>query len=1376
MDLYDTRENLIVSIPNPQQDMTPDRIRAIRERLGLTQEEAGRLLGGGPRAFTKYESGNMRPRAAAISLLRVLEAHPEGVWVLRGEDAPPARSRNPSPFEVRGEDLKGLRPEQLHELLRRLLCVEAQANGIPLYGIRVSSNVSARDGGEDGRISWQGGPERTEFLPSRLCQFQLKTRRVGPADAGREVLTRRGRQVKPMVRSVLERDGCYILLCTRRYPQSVESRERAIREALRGAGLPVRPERIAFWDADVTAMWINTHPPVALWVQEQVGIPSPGWFVSWRQWSERSEHSVHWVEDPRLPELSSEIRERLTQPGAFLRVAGLSGVGKSRLCLEALGGAGDDRTANRPLRDLVMYAEQSEVPDRALPAIVDRLAGSGARAVVVADGCDPESHDALVGLVRRSGSGVSLLSIIDDEMPSRLGTDTIGIDEAPESVVEAIVKRVAGTLPPLDRQRLARMSAGFPEVARRIGAEVGATQLVDPRPDQFIDRFVVGRASHDADRLLRSATLLSAFRVVRVDPTNIGWLGHRGTPTNEDFLAKIASLGRDLTRDDLYAAIQQFQDRGVFKRRGGLGAIQPRPIVVRLAERQWSVWDPQKWDEVLSDSLAPGLARLAAERLAHLNGTGIATRVVSHVCREGGPLDTGVVDSCRAEVLACLAEVDPKVVAECIERLLDSHPEPLAPKGNALHCLMRGLGKIAFPTATFDVGARLMLRLLRVEGRIDNEHSARPFTTLFPALSGATEADGARRLRFLDEAVAASDATRLMHVVRALVASYETDRLSVIGPEVHGSQRTLNRWHPSTRAELAKYVGGCISRLAQLAARNDEVGVMSRDELGGSIASLIFRGFIDAVEDAIHRVEGAGHRWTLALRQLRGVLVHSTKRIDEPTVARVQCLIGLLTPTDVHGLVRTLVTEPPTHHDWFIESEAEHVAALLAKIDALADDLLQKPETLHALLPHLSRGKHFHVGKLGESIANRAPSPVDWLDPIMRAVENEPQDQRNHDLLVGFVASLAHRHDDHLEAVKESIFESPTLAPAIPEICRRIGLTAEDVAQGVVGLAQGTIPSTALASWMRPETLDPLPHTAVARLLDALLDHDATSFAIGVSALWLMLRKEDQERNDTRKIGFLIADFPSQVVTMARNAGRWRTRDSRAATPPTDWCFARIVLATLRKGREDDHARETALAFSKALVRWRRDAQIELYDKALRGVLRELLSGFPGMWQIIGGAIVSNGRFARLMALTMGERSLVDRGVDPPILALPEEDLLAWCHASPDQAPAFAAKCLPILSAADSDSGRLLHPVMSRLIDGFGERSDVQDAFESNLHTTGVVSSLADHYASHEAALEALQGHEMPAIRHWARRLRRELGQHMARHRTHEQETTAGLN
>jgi HTH-type transcriptional regulator/antitoxin MqsA len=58
------------------------RIKAIRLKLRLSQEQAGRLIGGGPRAFQKYERGVVAPSEAAIGLLEVLARHPEAVRTL----------------------------------------------------------------------------------------------------------------------------------------------------------------------------------------------------------------------------------------------------------------------------------------------------------------------------------------------------------------------------------------------------------------------------------------------------------------------------------------------------------------------------------------------------------------------------------------------------------------------------------------------------------------------------------------------------------------------------------------------------------------------------------------------------------------------------------------------------------------------------------------------------------------------------------------------------------------------------------------------------------------------------------------------------------------------------------------------------------------------------------------------------------------------------------------------------------------------------------------------------------------------------------------------------------------------------------------------
>lgn len=64
-------------------DQYARRVREARKRMKLSQEEAGRIIGGGKRAFQKYESGATPPSDAAVGLIELLMRHPEEVETLR---------------------------------------------------------------------------------------------------------------------------------------------------------------------------------------------------------------------------------------------------------------------------------------------------------------------------------------------------------------------------------------------------------------------------------------------------------------------------------------------------------------------------------------------------------------------------------------------------------------------------------------------------------------------------------------------------------------------------------------------------------------------------------------------------------------------------------------------------------------------------------------------------------------------------------------------------------------------------------------------------------------------------------------------------------------------------------------------------------------------------------------------------------------------------------------------------------------------------------------------------------------------------------------------------------------------------------------------
>ncbi|MBI3757946.1 MAG: type II toxin-antitoxin system MqsA family antitoxin [Deltaproteobacteria bacterium] len=59
--------------------LTTEEIKAIRKKIGVSQAEFSRVLGGGPKSFAKYETGVVNQSAAMDQLLRLIRDVP-GVW------------------------------------------------------------------------------------------------------------------------------------------------------------------------------------------------------------------------------------------------------------------------------------------------------------------------------------------------------------------------------------------------------------------------------------------------------------------------------------------------------------------------------------------------------------------------------------------------------------------------------------------------------------------------------------------------------------------------------------------------------------------------------------------------------------------------------------------------------------------------------------------------------------------------------------------------------------------------------------------------------------------------------------------------------------------------------------------------------------------------------------------------------------------------------------------------------------------------------------------------------------------------------------------------------------------------------------------------
>lgn len=69
--------------------LLPFEIRALRQRLHMTQADLERLLGVGPKTVVRWERGTVLPNAATNALLRLLDEVPEAMaWLVRWRRVP----------------------------------------------------------------------------------------------------------------------------------------------------------------------------------------------------------------------------------------------------------------------------------------------------------------------------------------------------------------------------------------------------------------------------------------------------------------------------------------------------------------------------------------------------------------------------------------------------------------------------------------------------------------------------------------------------------------------------------------------------------------------------------------------------------------------------------------------------------------------------------------------------------------------------------------------------------------------------------------------------------------------------------------------------------------------------------------------------------------------------------------------------------------------------------------------------------------------------------------------------------------------------------------------------------------------------------------
>ena len=306
-----------------------------------------------------------------------------------------------NPFEITGDDIQKLNDTDLRNLIGMLCEADFRRGEKPASGIRYGGNQDAKDGGIDVMIETDEEElAKTSFVPRKTTGFQVKKPAMSASGIKSEM--RPKGKLRPKIVDLIKERGAYIIvssgssLTETMYKNRLKSMTEAILDQNGFEDL-----HVDFLDRGRIATWVRVHPSMILWLRQKIGREVPGWqpYDNWSKAPGGINEEYIFDEKLRLHDESnagkdsisivegiSSLRNKLSKPGSSVRLAGLSGVGKTRLA-QALFDARIGSNALNP--SLVYYTDISDSPQPTPAVFAAQLSQTNQKSILIIDNCPP---------------------------------------------------------------------------------------------------------------------------------------------------------------------------------------------------------------------------------------------------------------------------------------------------------------------------------------------------------------------------------------------------------------------------------------------------------------------------------------------------------------------------------------------------------------------------------------------------------------------------------------------------------------------------------------------------------------------------------------------------------------------------------------------------------------------------------------------------------------------------------------------------------------------------------------------------------------------------------------------------------------------------
>lgn len=1225
-------------------------------------------------------------------------------------------------LEIDADSIVLLKDYQLTELLKILLHLEADAAGIAQRSVDVGLNINVPDGGEDGRIEWEDGPENTSMLPVRLVQFQVKATDMGPKKCSKEIIDKNG-MVKPMVDNALSSGGAYIIFNSRKVNrQGKKRRIDSIREKLNELEKPYADTAIIeVYDAGTIQGWVNKYFSAVVAVSSWIKRPLIAGMQSWKEWAAMDDFfRFGFVPDEKRSKAIEQLRDQLSEPRKVARLVGLSGLGKTRLAFETLRPTGNIDY----LHGKAVYIDAS-YGVKALAARVSDWVRCQFEGILVIDNCDLGLHKKLKVEVSRADSKFSMLTI-DYDLEQDPGTPTIRLGALEDSFIKQMLEPVYGeTIRDLDR--IISFAQGFPQMAvllvdARLDREPEMGSLTD---DDLAHRMLWGGREPviEDEKILKGCALFDRFG-----------LDDEASPEYEFIAREIVEV--DL--DDFYDCVKRFEERGLINRRGRYAKLVPKPLAIRLAAEWWRRTRPQKQIELIQSELPGALVDSFCDQISRLDFLPEVKSLTEDLCGPQSPFGQAevILSNRGSRLFRSLVEVNPLAISRALSNILHrlNEVELFAIAGDVRRNLVRALEKLCFHEICFEEAANSLLLLASNENESWSNNSTGLFKQLFRTFLSGTEAPPHLRLKVIDSALESGiDSVRKL-VIEALEKAIDIyGGTRMLGAEYQGSGEPLREWRPKVWGDAFEYWEQALERLCNLVVEKDPFAPLAKNLIANNIRGLMQYGRVNILDTVIRKIINQdGPLWPAALNSIKDSLRYEGSKIPDEGKIKLQEWVSLLTPTDLGDRLNLIVTNPPYEHKKEEDGRSEDIAAKNAKL--LAEELATDMDSIVPFVDSLLVGDQRQAYWFGKNLVESACKWEPLLSEVIKKIVSI--EDSNINLLLGILNGIFNLNTSEWNTIVKLFFDEENLNQYYAHTVVTGNVTIEQLNCLTELIAQNKIEPIAAKTLTYGRPLEHLNYNDTVQFVKNLVSISDNSAWIALDILSMYCYGDSEKWNNCKPT------FKEIVVTLKLDRKDKKQNQLemhhwhdvvKKLLQDDDTAFAIDITRQILASCTDELSYGDLWHYIQPIIRI-------IFQKHAKDV-----------WPLFSETIINVGPVEeyRLMQL-LGSGSSFDKKKPSVLSDLPDEIFKEWCLQNPEKAPEFVAQTTEVL--LEIDDKYQISPRAQFLIDNFGDNEQVLSELSATLSSFGWSGSLVPYLKKEAEALEGLKDHNNINVRNWVNR------------------------